>query len=68
LRERPQALEEFDEKGFVYLATSGENVPFGNAAMSPDYVRRHWAQWFTITEYLDEAKRFSQAVVTAVKR
>src|SRR6185503_21358796 len=48
LRQRPTALEEFDRKGFLYLATSGESIPFGNAAMSPEYVRRHWGQWFTM--------------------
>jgi SAM-dependent methyltransferase len=68
LKARADALPSFDRDGFLFLPTSGEGIPFGNAAMSAEYVQRRWAEWFIILDYLDEPRRFRQAVVSARNR
>jgi ubiquinone/menaquinone biosynthesis C-methylase UbiE len=56
-------------RGFVFIPTNTppdkpwEDATYGDAVMSPDYVRKHWAAWFRIDDHLDDQKRFEQAVV-----
>lgn len=64
---------QFTRRGFVFIPTNTppdqpwEDATYGDAVISPDYVRKHWAAWFSIHDYLDDQKRFEQAVVVCQK-
>lgn len=55
--------------GFVYIPQKeggdGSGESYGDCVMTQAYVREHWGRWFDIVDYLDDPKRFWQAVVVA---
>ncbi len=55
------------DEGFLFLKTNN-GTTYGDTIMSPDYIARAWGTWFEVLDYLDEPRRFTQAVVTARKR
>ncbi len=61
----PSIKATLDTKGFAYV--NGSEV-YGDAFMTPGYVRHHWGKWFEIAEHLDDATLLTQAVVTARAR
>jgi SAM-dependent methyltransferase len=58
--------------GFVYIPQQeggdGTGEMYGDCVMTQAYVRQHWGRWFDVVEYLDDPKRFWQAVVVARAR
>jgi len=55
--------------GFAYIPDgAGVDEVYGDCIMTSAYVREHWGQFFEIISYLDDPKRFWQAVVVARKR
>ncbi|MEJ5992281.1 class I SAM-dependent methyltransferase [Ramlibacter sp. PS3R-8] len=55
--------------GYVYIpekeGTDGSGETYGDCVMTKAYVQQHWGRWFDIVEFLDDPKRFWQAVVVA---
>lgn len=55
--------------GFVYIpqkeGSDGSGESYGDCVMTKAYVQQHWGRWFDIVDYLDDPKRFWQAVVVA---
>lgn len=60
----PTFGEALRERGFTYFG--GQH--YGDAFMTPEYVRDHWGSWFDIVDHLDDPQRFFQAIVTARTR
>jgi ubiquinone/menaquinone biosynthesis C-methylase UbiE len=58
----PQIRTRLIETGFSYIPGS---ETYGDTVVTPEYVRRHWGQYFEVLDFLDDPKRFWQAVVTA---
>lgn len=62
-----QNKSRFDAGEFVYLATGGGAYRpaevYGEAIVPPSYIQAHWSDDFEIVEYLDDPKRFFQAVL-----
>ncbi len=63
---------DYDDGKFLYAATGGGAVRdasfYGEAIVSPGYVRRSWADRFEILDFIDDAKRDPQAIILARKR
>jgi len=55
------------DEGLVFLRTNN-GTTYGDTIMSPEFIGREWGKLFDVLEYLDEPRRFTQAVVTARKR
>lgn len=55
------------DEGLVFLRTNN-GTTYGDTIMSPEFIDREWGKLFDVLEYLDEPRRFTQAVVTARKR
>jgi hypothetical protein len=53
--------------GFIYIPrySDGRLETYGDSVSAPSYVRSHWSEFFKVIDYLDDANRFWQAVVTA---
>jgi ubiquinone/menaquinone biosynthesis C-methylase UbiE len=65
----PTMRARLDSHGFVYIPfTNDEGEVFGDCVMTSAYVQEHWGKHFEILEWLDDAKRFWQAIVVARKR
>ena len=68
----PNAEALFDSGQFVYLPSGGgDELPpetYGDAVIPLSYLKKAWGNWFTIVDYLDDASRFWQAVVTAKRK
>jgi SAM-dependent methyltransferase len=68
----PGLKARLDAGGFIYLPSTdgsdGAGETYGDCVMTPEYVRRHWGQWFDVVEYVDDPKRFWQAVVVARRK
>jgi ubiquinone/menaquinone biosynthesis C-methylase UbiE len=69
----PHAKEQFARRGFVFIPTNTppeepwEDATYGDSVCSEGYVRKYWGAWFRVHSYLDEQKRFQQAVVVCQK-
>jgi ubiquinone/menaquinone biosynthesis C-methylase UbiE len=55
----PGIRSRLKESGFSYNAGSDT---YGDAVMTPEYVHRHWGQFFQVIGFLDDPQRFWQAV------
>lgn len=68
----PEAEARFDRGEFVYFPTSGgPNLPaevYGDACISPSYMREKWQSMFKLVDYVDDANRFWQAVAVLQKQ
>lgn len=55
--------------GFAYIpwreGSDGSDETYGDCVMTKAYVQERWGRWFDIVDYLDDPKRFWQAVVVA---
>ncbi len=72
LRKHPKCVSAFAKRGFAYLPSQAErwdapSETFGNAFISPEYVDRHWSEFFEILEYHDSAA-FPSAIVVCRAR
>ena len=67
IRADPGLKERLRTEGFVFIS-DGVAKTYGDCVMTPDYVRAHWGKQFEIVDYLDDPKRFWQAVVVARMR
>jgi SAM-dependent methyltransferase len=67
IRADPGLKVRLQDSGFVYIPTrdDGAKEVYGDCVMTPAYVREHWGQWFEVIDYLDDPRRFWQAVVVA---
>jgi ubiquinone/menaquinone biosynthesis C-methylase UbiE len=58
-----------ESHGFVYIPQKeggdGTGESYGDCVMTKAYVQEHWGPWFDIVDYVDDPKRFWQAVVVA---
>lgn len=72
IRADPGLKARLQASGYVYIpstpGTDASGEVYGDCVMTPEYVRKHWGQFFEIIDYLDDADRFWQAVVVARKR
>lgn len=59
----PDAEARFDRGDFIALPSSGED--YGDVLVPLSYIERVWSTHFSVVEYLDDAKAFQQAVLTA---
>jgi SAM-dependent methyltransferase len=68
IRSDPGLKERLRSSGFVYIPDGdGIDEVYGDCVITPGYVREHWGRYFDIIDYLDDPKRFWQAVVVARK-
>jgi SAM-dependent methyltransferase len=58
---------ESSEFAFVPIHEAISHI-YGDAVISPDYVRREWARHFEVKEFRDELAPFLQIVVVAIRR
>jgi SAM-dependent methyltransferase len=55
--------------GFIYIPDGdGIDEVYGDCVMTSAYARAHWGRYFEIVDWLDDGKRFWQAVVVGRKR
>ena len=70
-RQAQDFKNDFDDGRFVYVPTGGGDYRsadvYGEAVVPLAWVRRHWADHFEVVEYIDDIRRFSQAVLVARK-
>lgn len=65
----PTLPSRLQSHGFVYIPfTENKDEVFGDCVMTANYARTHWGRHFEIVEWLDDERRFWQAVVVARKR
>lgn len=61
------ALADYDNGKFLYSATGGgPALPasfYGEAIISPAYVKREWAKYLTFCDFMDDPAKFNQAVI-----
>ena len=61
----PDLVLRFQREGFAFL---GEGA-YGDAFMTPEYVEKHWTEWFEIDSYKDHINSpCDQAIVTTRTR
>lgn len=67
-----QLRAEFDSGEIAYIPTGGgdyrDSSAYGDAIVPLAYVQRAWAQYFDVHEYIDDQKRFYQAVLIVQRR
>lgn len=69
IKEDPGLKARLEQDGFVYISEHNRpNETYGDCVMTPAYVREHWGRYLEVVDYLDDPKRFWQAVVVARKR
>jgi SAM-dependent methyltransferase len=65
--EAPKLKLRFDAGEFIYLPTGGgayrPSETYGEAVVPLSYIRSRWSADFEVLEYLDDAKKFWQAVL-----
>lgn len=64
IRADPELKTCLRTKGFAFIS-DGVSKFYGDCVVTPAYVREHWGKYFEIVDYLDDPKRFWQAVVVA---
>ncbi|MBV8847738.1 MAG: class I SAM-dependent methyltransferase [Bryobacterales bacterium] len=67
----PKALADFDAGRFIWVGTGGGGVLsndfFGQAIISPAYVKSAWTDTFELVDYVSEDHRGPQALIVAKK-
>lgn len=65
------AFADYDNGKFLYSATGGgPALPasfYGEAVISPGYVKREWAKYLTFCDFVDDPAKFNQAVIVMQK-
>jgi SAM-dependent methyltransferase len=62
----PALLKKYDEGGFCYVPTGGEELDpsiYGDSAIPPDYIKAKWGRLFEVRTFIDDANVFWQAFV-----
>ena len=64
-RERlPGYYRDFDAGRFVFMPTNpGAEERYGDAVVPLSYIKKHWAPFFEVLDYVDKPKQFWQAVL-----
>lgn len=62
-----QALADYDTGKFLYSPTGGGSVRdasfYGEAIVSPAYVKREWTKYLTFHDFVDDSQRCVQAII-----
>lgn len=54
----------FDAGDLVFMPTNpGVEERYGDAVVSRSFIKKHWAPWFKVIDYVDKPKQFWQAVL-----
>ena len=65
------AFADYDNGKFLYSATGGgPALPasfYGEAVISPGYVKREWTKYLTFVDFVDDPAKFNQAVIVMQK-
>jgi SAM-dependent methyltransferase len=65
------AFADYDNGKFLYSATGGgPALPasfYGEAVISPGYVKREWTKYLTFCDFVDDPAKFNQAVIVMQK-
>lgn len=59
LAENPKIRDDLEKEGNVYISGS---ETYGDRVMTEAYLRRHWANWFQVIDFIDAPRRFAQAL------
>ena len=69
--EPEKALEQFDAGNFVYAVTGGGDYRsgdfYGEAVIPKNYVKKVWSKYFGFRAFIDDPKRFWQALIVMQK-
>ncbi|MCC3591004.1 MAG: class I SAM-dependent methyltransferase [Microcoleus sp. PH2017_29_MFU_D_A] len=61
------AFADYDNGKFLYSATGGGAARpasfYGEAVISPGYVKREWTKYLTFCDFVDDPSKFNQAVI-----
>jgi SAM-dependent methyltransferase len=61
------ALADYDSGKFLYSPTGGGSVRdasfYGEAIISPAYVKREWTKYLTFCDFVDDPQRCNQAII-----
>ncbi len=69
VQDAPHLKARLATHGFVYIPDrDGIDEVYGDCVMTPAYFAEHWGQYLEPLEFLDDPKRFWQAVVVVRKR
>lgn len=65
------AFADYDNGKFLYSPTGGGATRpasfYGEAVISPGYIKREWTKYLTFCDFLDEPAKFNQAVIVMQK-
>ena len=65
------AFADYDNGKFLYSATGGGAARpasfYGEAVISPGYVKREWTKYLTFCDFVDDPAKFNQAVIVMQK-
>jgi hypothetical protein len=54
----------FDDGNLVFMTTNEDpEVTYGDAVVPVSYIKQHWAPYFKVIAYIDDPKKFWQAVL-----
>ncbi len=68
----PALRGQFDAGDIAFLPSGAEgdfaSALYGDAAVPLAFIERHWSDWFTIRDYVDDPGRFFQAVLVVQRK
>ena len=60
----PEFLRSFDSGQLVFMPTNeGVEATYGDAVVPLSFIQEHWSPFFRVVSYIDDPRRFWQAVV-----
>jgi hypothetical protein len=68
----PQLYADFDAGRIAYIPTGGgdyrDSSVYGDAIVPLAYIERAWSRYFTVHDYIDDRRRYQQAVLILQRR
>lgn len=68
----PLLRQRYEQGEIAFMPSGGTgdfgSAVYGDAVVPPAFIQRHWSEWFTIREYLDDPAQFFQAVMVAQRK
>jgi ubiquinone/menaquinone biosynthesis C-methylase UbiE len=65
-------LKDYDAGIFLHSASGGKppslSSGYGETAVAPNYIKKHWAQHFTLLDFVDDSDRLPQAMMVLQRR